>query len=392
MTSPPAAPLRRRPRRNRLTAFAALVLLPLTMAFVAGEFWVRANKDDIDLLAMTGAAQGDNPMSPWAVVDAFGAYRGRPGFSKPALGKSINSEGFMATPELTLAKPQGTLRIAFLGGSSTAGQGGDEADLADEDTWPWQVVEALRAARPDQPIEFLNAALGGYSSFETMGRLWARVRFYKPDVLVLNHGWNELYYWKAKHMDEPTNWRRLDDGGWSLSRYQAKTPLISPWPIDGMIQWSQLLVRIRMKFSPRVLGEAGGADDDGLVDFYDPRGADVWRTHLQLIAYTAELMGAELFVTKQSTLIVPDLADDLRARCQYSHHGFDHDAHVQAFEHLYRVVDEVFPTEQVIDLTPLSGRGDLFVDHVHPNPTGAAAIAEIVANALLERSEPFERR
>jgi len=389
MTSPPASPRRTRPRRNRLLTFAMLVLVPLAGAFAAGEYWVRGHKDDIDLAAMTGAAMGDNPMASWAVVDAFGAYRGRPSFSKPALGKSINSEGFMATPELTLAKPEGTLRVVFLGGSSTAGQGGDEADLADKDTWPWHVAEALRAAHPGQPIEFMNAALGGYSTFESMGRLWARVRFYKPDVVVLNHGWNELYYWKAKHMDEPTNWRRLDDGGWSLNRYQAKNPLVRPWAIDGLIGWSQLLVRVRMKLAPRVTGEAGGGGERVLADHYDPRGADVWRTNLQLIASTAELMGAELFVTKQSTLIVPDLPAELRERCQYSHHGFDHDAHVQAFEHLYRVVEEVFPAEQVIDLTPLSGRGDLFVDHVHPNPLGAEAIAEIVGDALLERSEAF---
>jgi lysophospholipase L1-like esterase len=363
-------------------------LLPLLFTFVAGEIWVRSNKQPVDLLSINGTRPGRSPMASWAVVDAFSAYRGRPGFSMAAMGKSINSEGFISTPELSRAKPAGTLRVAFLGGSSVAGQGGD---LADADTWPWKVAEALRAAHPDQPIEFINAALGGYSTFETMGRLWARVRFYEPDVLVLCHGWNELYYWKAEHMDDPTNWRRLEDGGWALDRWLPRDPMLSPWPIDGLIQWSQLLMRVRMKLSPSVTGEAGsaagGEEDGGLADHYDPRGADVWRDHLTLIGATAELMGAELFVVKQATLIVPDLPTALRELCQYSHHGFDHDAHVAAFAHLYRVLDELFAPERVIDLTPLSGRGELFTDHVHPNPEGATAMAELVADALLRHSQ-----
>jgi hypothetical protein len=146
-----------------------------------------------------------------------------------------------------------------------------------------------------------------------------------------------------------------------------------------------------LHFSPRLGGEAGGgADaDDGkaLLDHYDQRGADVWRTNLKLVAATAELMGAELFVAKQPTLIVPDLPDALRERCMYGHHGFDHDAHVAAFSHLYQIIDEVVVPERVIDLTPLSGRGDLFTDHVHPSVAGVEAIAEIVADALLSRSE-----
>jgi hypothetical protein len=254
------------------------------------------------------------------------------------------------------------------------------------------VAESLKAAHPGQQIEFLNAALGGFCTFESMGRLWARLRFYKPDVVVVNHGWNELYYWKAKRMDEPTNWRRLDDGGWSLTRYQAKNPIVSPLAIDSLSQWSQLLVRIRIRLSPRITGEAGGAETDGLLDHYDPRGADVWREHLQLIAFTTELMGAELFVAKQSTLVVPGLSEELRERCQYSHHGFDHDAHLAAYENLYRVIDEELSPEQIIDLTPLSGRGDLFTDHVHPNPLGAKAIAEITTEVLLERSKALGRR
>lgn len=95
-------------------------------------------------------------------------------------------------------------------------------------------------------------------------------------------------------------------------------------------------------------------------------------------------MGAELFVCKQATLIVPGLSGKERERCRVEFHGFDHDAHVAAFEALYRVIGEEIPQANVIDVTPLSGVPEYFHDHVHPTREGTTEIAEIVSSALAE--------
>lgn len=368
-----------RATRRRKGRLGCVVVFGL-MLFAAGEIAVREVRDPLELDVLTGRRAGSNPMSPYAVVDAFSAYSGRPGYER--MGKTINAAGYISTPDLTLAKPEGTLRIAFLGGSSTAGTG---FDLTDEQTWPWLVTEALRQRFPARPIEFLNASLGGYCSFESVGRLWSRVRFFEPDVVVVYHGWNEMYYWKARHMDQPTNWRVRDDGTWGFDNYLSRAPMLEPSWVDPFLGWSQLLVRVRLKLAKRIEGEAGPSDVLLAHDF-DHRGVDVWRDHLRLLAAICDVIGAELFVGKQATLIVPGLSDALREKVRYDYHGFDHDAHVAAFAALYAAVDEVLPADHVIDLSVLNGRADLLEDQVHPNPAGAAAIATIVAEGLAERS------
>ena len=92
-------------------------------------------------------------------------------------------EGLYEDLELTVAKDPDVIRIVFLGGSSTAGTG---ADLSDEDTWPWVATNELLPSVPEgKRLEFINAALGGYCTFESYGRLWSRLRAYEPDIVVV---------------------------------------------------------------------------------------------------------------------------------------------------------------------------------------------------------------
>ena len=55
---------------------------------------------------------------------------------------------------------------------------------------------------------------------------------------------------------------------------------------------------------------------------------------------------------------------------------------------IHRAIDENVAPEGVIDLTPLSGRLDLFHDAVHPTPEGATEIALRVADRLAETLGP----
>jgi hypothetical protein len=60
----------------------------------------------------------------------------------------------------------------------------------------------------------------------------------------------------------------------------------------------------------------------------------------------------------------------------------DHDAHVRAFEAIYHVIDDEFPEGRVIDVTPLSGDPDIFLDHIHVNSSGTSKIAALMADAI----------
>ncbi len=110
---------------RRLTA----VGVGTCVAFAAAEVTLRCTLPPVDLHDLSGIAADDSPMADWADVDAFCAYRAKSGHY--AAGKTVSSQGFISTPELG-AKDEGSLRIAFLGGSSTAGT---SPILEDEQTW-----------------------------------------------------------------------------------------------------------------------------------------------------------------------------------------------------------------------------------------------------------------
>lgn len=320
-------------------------------------------------------------MSNWADVDAFCAFKPKPGqFSKE---KTANSYGFISTPELTLEKPEGTIRIVFLGGSSTVGL----PTLKDSDTWPWQTIEMIRD-KISKPVEFINAGVGGYSSFESYCRLWSRIRHFSPDIVMVYHGWNEMYYFNKA--DDILSWRTQKDGSWSISKTHKPVAIFAPHWVDPFIKWSQFLSRIRVIFAHANEGELGVTSDTPLKKDFNHKGIPIWRTNLKLLRETSSVLGAKLFVAKQATLIVPGLSSEDRERCLYYFHGFDHDAHVRAFSEIYKVINEEISKDSVIDLTPLSGRSEVFVDHIHLTPAGCRKIASVVSKTLISYINQME--
>ena len=229
-------------------------------------------------------------------------------------------------------------------------------------------------------VDFINAALGGYTTFESYGRLWSRIRHFSPDLIVLYHGWNEMYYFAQ--VDTVSSWRTLPDGNWSFERSPAPIKQFEPLPVDPFVAWSQVLTRARLRLSKEPAGEVGAREEAPLSTEFDRRGLEIWRTNLQLLKSAAEIIGAKLVVAKQATLIVPNLSESDRKKCRYEFHGFDHDTHVRAFQGLYDVIDQELPPEAIIDVTPISGRSEYFYDHIHPTPEGTTQIAQIVSNFL----------
>jgi lysophospholipase L1-like esterase len=375
--------------RTRRRLLALMVIVPSLLMILGVEIYVRATTKYVDLWALTGRSVAKRPLADWAFLDAFSAWRGRPGVYPYAGGqKTVSSDGFISTPELSHAKPAGTIRIVVLGESSTAGTSTLSADSI---TWPWRLAETLRR-RPGRTmrIEFINAALAGYSSFESMGRLWSRLRFYSPDIVVMYHGWNEMYYFNS--VQRIAKWRTLPDGSWGLESTVPVTTYEPRW-FDWLVRPSQLLTRVRLRATPTVEGESrAGEVIPTLRNTYDQRGLEIFRTNLRLIRETSRTLGMELFVGKQATLVVPGLPQRDRERSRYDLHGFDHDAHVDAFARIYRVIDEEIPADHVIDVTSLSGVSENFLDHIHPTDLGAARTAQIVADALEPSVRAIEAR
>lgn len=99
----------------------------------------------------------------------------------------INSLGFRS-PELTLPKPAGVVRLAFLGGSTTycAEVSGNEM------TWPHLVWQSLSAALPESKFDYVNAGVPGYGIEHLLLNLQRRVRAFAPDVIVVYEATNDF--------------------------------------------------------------------------------------------------------------------------------------------------------------------------------------------------------
>ncbi len=93
---------------------------------------------------------------------------------------SINSLGFRG-PEIAVPKPPGTLRLAFLGASTTwCGEvsGNDKV-------WPHLVTAALGRSLPGARLDYVNGGVPGYSLASILKNLQHRVAPLQPDVIVI---------------------------------------------------------------------------------------------------------------------------------------------------------------------------------------------------------------
>jgi hypothetical protein len=361
-----------------LKNFLIITIPVLIFCFILLEIFVRTTKGSLDIMSLTGKKEVNNPMSGWAEPDAFFGFVAKEGVYSE--GKTVNSHGFISTPEISLEKPQNTVRIVFLGGSSTAGTG---FNLPDNETWPFKVVEKLKN-RLDINIDYINAAVGGYSTFESYGRLWSRIRFYKPDIIVINHAWNDMYYFNDKFGGNPHLWRK----GLDVNK-KIVVQSFSPMFIDKYIRWSQFLVQLRLTiervFGQNKTGEIVSEDNKEieLKDFYDERGLEIFKENLILFRGFGEIFNIPVFFCKQATLISEKNTDEDMKKNMYHYHGFDHNAHIDAYQKVYDVIDSVFTKDRIIDLTSLSGDSDSFYDHVHPTPEGTDKFAVIVVESLM---------
>jgi hypothetical protein len=114
------------------------------------------------------------------------------GLMIPAPGRttkhmSLDSRGFR-NPELEVPKPEGRLRIAFLGGSTTFCA---EA-TSNEATWPHLVWQCLAERFPEASIDYVNAGVGGYPLEHTERNLIHRVAPLEPDMIVIYEATNDL--------------------------------------------------------------------------------------------------------------------------------------------------------------------------------------------------------
>jgi lysophospholipase L1-like esterase len=100
---------------------------------------------------------------------------------------SVNSLGFRG-PEIAVPKPAGTVRIAYLGASTTwCGE-----VSSNDKVWPHLATASLSRAFPGARFDYINGGVPGYTIQSMTQNLQHRVAPLQPDVIVIYEASNNL--------------------------------------------------------------------------------------------------------------------------------------------------------------------------------------------------------
>ena len=284
----------------------------------------------------------------------------------------INSHGYRGA-DFEWTKPPGAHRIAVYGGSSVF-----DPLQAEGEHWPARLEAKLRAAGFDA-LEVINAGVPGHASFDCVGRFLAEGHRLGADFVLLYVTWNDL-----KYFSDPRPIQR---------QYRAYRPERNRFNrasgrLDGALAGASHLYRhLRLRFLLwNHRDEREGRRPSGPRE---PRALPAQLEQFALdVATFVDVVrnaGAEPVLLTEARLVAAGNDETQRARIGYAHVALDHAALVAAYDAADAVIREVSRAKGVmlIDASPaLSGRPELFEDHVHLSGLGSRELAELVAASL----------
>lgn len=276
----------------------------------------------------------------------------------------INHYGFRG-PDLTVPKPKNTVRLAFLGSSTTY-----DADVPEGKTWPEMTVRELDGALDGCALEMLNAGLPGFST-DHMSRYWrAVVRRFEVDVVVVLPG--------DMTNDVQTAAR---EAGFDKGQYKTKS-----WLATHSLLWEKIEKNVKvLKAQRNAFSER---------DKFQP---DVDQLTGEFSQRLQELLGR---LSKDNVYVaVPTIASHVRADMERDRQLVAADSALfympyLSIANLIRLQDRYNQTirETVSardDVLLIDGEDEIpadqhhFVDSRHFAPLGSAAMGQRVAEGLL---------
>jgi len=385
-------------RFGAVYTLVAIQVFTVLLILAALEIGVRLFADPIQPIDINaGTLVTDPGQAPFFELHPFAAFSWIP---NARFGmQQVNRDGFVSTRDIPMAKQDDEIRVITLGGSSTVGLGN-----IDEITYPRLLEEILQQKFPRRTVSVLNGAAGGYSTIESLGYLHSRLVHYRPDVLVIMHGWNDMYYF-AKTAREVSEWRKNMnlEAMWNPDVPVANRDVM---PADvQLLSWSQLYLHIR----DRVRRSDWFPDDRQIAveARYDNLSVDaegnykmslkpvneemiaLYESNLRQVAGLCDSRSMSCYSVLQPTLLSRQAGREsekirLAEDAGKLYHGFDFETHIGLFDRLYEINRAVFGDDRVIDATSMSGREDLFFDHIHMNPDGTSRLAGIVYQRLAQ--------
>jgi lysophospholipase L1-like esterase len=284
---------------------------------------------------------------------------------------SINSLGFRGPP-VKQPKPAGTMRLTFLGASTTfcAEVSGNEL------TWPYLVTQALQDAIPDINFDFVNGAVPGYTVESSLRNLRKRVAPLQPDVIVIYHATNDL--------SQETRSLALEQGIYENGKVGEKS-----WLAEYSLLWYLVEKNLRLNDLQR----DAVANKERLVFSPAALGAQFRKELISLVTEAREVAGIVTLVTF-SHQVRPEQTPEqqliaAKSALYYMPFMTPHGL-IEAFTQYNEIIRDVARETGAVLIegeTVIPGDSEHFNDSVHFKDAGSRAMARRVSEVLLKSAE-----
>lgn len=304
------------------------------------------------------------------IDEATGLRLPKPGYRSGKM--TINEDGFRG-PLIPHEKPEGTTRIAFVGGSTTLC-----AEVSGDDkTWPFLAMQALGDAYPDRAFDYVNAGVSGFTVASSLTRFKAQVAALKPDIVMVYHATNDL----------SRNSRVAAEAqGFDGLRGDQSLPWITDYSLLAYLVVKNLRVLDRQqdatdpvhdyRMDPETIAEPFADDLDTLIAAIREAGAK------PVVATFATRIRAEQNEEEKLASAVTSL---------YYMPYMTPESLITGFDRYNRVIRDLDDVLMADIAEEIPGDAVHFVDSVHFTDEGAQAMADAVLSTLVEAVRRLDR-
>lgn len=272
---------------------------------------------------------------------------------------TINSRGLRG-PEPVVPKPDGVRRFVTTGDSSVFGFGVEDD----------QVFSAVAADRLGDGVEAINAAIPGYSSFQSINLLRMRVLDLDPDLFVIGNIWSDNNFDSFVDKQLLTHYRAYEEG--PIARLRRA---FAASAVFRVLDW-----RLRVERTATEIQKVGwmlGRDyqvGERRVEIDD------YAHNLQTLVDMARGAGAEVVFLM--------LANEEDVPAPQGGPGSAWDPYRDVMREA--AARNGAPLLEIPPVFQASGKTDesLFLDQMHPTATGHRLMGEALADLLEEKGWP----
>lgn len=276
--------------------------------------------------------------------------------------------------DVTREPEPGVRRVMCLGGSTTANSLWEIGDPA-EYSYPLCLRESLKRINPAVRYEVLNCGMGGWTSAEILVNFALHLIDYRPALVVLYHGFNDLEAsLTAPFASDYTHSRKNFGEAYARIKWASRLPKLRAWK-------SYAFLKSRLLGFGNVRYDLLGSIRAGKPDLDNPfMGLDTERRNVRHLVQLCRANAIGVILATFAYHVYEQVREDQRI-LKYR------DGVLMENEMLRELALEY--DLPLVDLAVLMPDEDsYFVDTMHFTPEGMRVVADQIARCIVERSSP----